>query len=96
MAIATCNITGKVETATGLPLEGASVRYQIDHYPGVVSDASVKVGISWAEGRTISGHLGTFSFVVPQGLRYRVLIDAIQYNKVVTIPAATTKNLFDL
>lgn len=96
MAVATCTITGKLYTATGRPLEHAIVKWKIDPPPATAMDGTTRVGVEWTQGEAETDKLGAFSFVAVQGLHLRVVIEAVQYNKIVTVPSLTTKNLFDL
>lgn len=94
MTLALCTVSGKLVDAAGNPLEDAVVRYQIENPPKVVD--SNTTGVSWEGGQCLSDRTGTFSFRVVQGVQLRVLIESIQYNRVVSIPLRTTATLFQL
>jgi hypothetical protein len=94
MTLGLCTVSGKLVDAAGAPLEDAVVRYQLENPPKVVDGNTT--GVSWEGGQCVSDRTGTFSFRVVQGVQLRVLIESIQYNRVVSVPAATTATLFNL
>ena len=94
MTIGICTVSGKLVDAAGDPIEDAVVRYQIENPPKVVD--SNTTGVSWEGGQCTSDRSGSFSFRVVQGIQLRVLIESIQFNRVVSVPAATTATLFNL
>jgi hypothetical protein len=94
MPLSLCTVSGTLVDASGSPLEDAVVRYQIEDPPKIVGGQTT--GVSWEGGQATTDKNGLFSFIAIQGIRLHVWIEAIQYNDIVTVPAATTANLFKL
>ena len=94
--MATCTVTGTILNASEVAYPNAVVRATpeaADVNLAEIGQGGLGYAVAPVEIRT--GALGTFSLTLVRGVRYRLEIPAILYDRVVTIPAIATIT-FDL
>ena len=92
----TCVITGKLVGANGVPIEGATVSAQPTTSGNLAQFSASNEGIARRAVATPTNHDGEFALAVVRGIQVILTIEAIGYNRVITVPNLSTVNFRSL
>lgn len=90
----TCKITGTIVQANGDPVEGITVCAIPTDVPAIISGTSA--GLVPATIESVTTSAGYFELDLIQGIKVRVIINAIGYKETVQIPESETAILWSI